>query len=88
MMTSREFLSRLRRALGTCVEGADVVDACSWNGFVQGLDSIQFIEIVIAIEEEFGVRVPDSDLSFDAVGDYNVLRNVITGLVDSTSGGD
>lgn len=80
-MTEREFCSRLRRAIAGCIDGADFVGADSWSRFVRELDSIQFIEIVVAIESEFGVAVPDTELSFQSFSDYGVLFDLIRRLL-------
>ncbi|WP_186375448.1 acyl carrier protein [Paenibacillus xylanexedens] len=48
-----------------------------------GLDSVQLIELVVAIEQRFGVAVFDDDLSPDLFDKYDRLCNYILNKVNA-----
>ncbi len=59
---------------------ADIDAAAPLFGGGLGLDSIDALELVVALEKKYGIRIPDEDVgkeafaSVDALADY-VLKN-------------
>ena len=60
---------------------ADIDPAAPLFGSGLGLDSIDALELVVALEKTYGIRIPDEDVgkeafaSVDALADY-ILRNI------------
>jgi len=60
---------------------ADIDPAAPLFGGGLGLDSIDALELVVALEKTYGIRIPDEDVgkeafaSVDALADY-ILRNI------------
>ena len=60
---------------------ADIDPAAPLFGGGLGLDSIDALELVVALEKKYGIRIPDEDVgkeafaSVDALAGY-ILRNV------------
>ncbi len=60
---------------------ADIDPAAPLFGSGLGLDSIDALELVVALEKKYGIRIPDEDVgkeafaSVDALAGY-VLKNV------------
>ncbi len=69
------------RTLSLEVETEEIDDADALFGGDLGLNSMATIELIVGLEEEFGIEVPDEDLRvelFDSVqtmADY--VRNVL-----------
>ncbi|MEE9523630.1 MAG: phosphopantetheine-binding protein [Thermodesulfovibrionales bacterium] len=42
-----------------------------------GLDSIDALELVVALEKTFGIRIPDEDVGRDAFGSVIVLADYV-----------
>lgn len=64
--TRRTTTLQLKEALIDCLalekEPADIPDDCLLFGVGLGLDSVDALEIVVAIESEFGLRVEDEHM--------------------------
>ncbi|MBO9463672.1 acyl carrier protein [Pelagimonas phthalicica] len=62
----QETTLKLKEALIDCLalekEPADIPDDCLLFGVGLGLDSVDALEIVVAIESEFGLRVEDEHM--------------------------
>lgn len=78
-MTEQDFVSRLRQVSLRVAKVICTED--SWTDFVTGLDSQTFIELVITIEQTFGISIPDEDLSHEVIANICVLRRLIDNLV-------
>jgi acyl carrier protein len=42
-----------------------------------GLDSIDALELVVALEKSFGIKIPDEDVGRDAFGSVSVLADYV-----------
>jgi acyl carrier protein len=42
-----------------------------------GLDSIDALELVVALEKTFGIKIPDEDVGRDAFGSVSVLADYV-----------
>lgn len=42
-----------------------------------GLDSIDALELVVALEKTFGIRIPDEDVGREAFGSVNMLADYV-----------
>ena len=42
-----------------------------------GLDSIDALELVVALEKNFGIRIPDEDVGREAFGSVNALADYV-----------
>lgn len=54
----------------TINENSDLIDDL-------GIDSIALINIVILIENEFSITLPDESLTFDSLRTYSSLKQII-----------
>lgn len=46
------------------------------------LDSLNFIRLVVLIEDEFGIEFDDSMLNYNEFADYDLLINYISKLIN------
>ncbi|WP_322767928.1 MULTISPECIES: acyl carrier protein, partial [unclassified Frankia] len=70
-MSQSEILAGLAAILEE-VAGVDPADATADKTFIDDLDvdSLSMVEVVVAAEEKFGVKIPDEDVkSLKTVGD-------------------
>jgi len=49
-------------------------------GGALGLDSVDALELVVALEKEFGIAIPNEELSADALGSVRKLAELVTRL--------
>ena len=47
-----------------------------------GIDSLTFITLIVAIEKEFGVEIPDENINLSILNDDQVFVSVVQQLVD------
>ena len=47
-----------------------------------GIDSLRFIEFIVAVEHEFGITIPDDALSMESVSSIDGFSSYIEALVD------
>ena len=50
-----------------------------------GMDSIKFISIVVAMEEAFGIEVPDEKLLITEMGTLNKMVDVVSTALGTTN---
>ena len=58
----RELTHRLKETLDLDRRTDEIPDDCLLFGVGLGLDSVDALEIVVAVEGEFGIRVEDEDM--------------------------
>lgn len=75
-----EFFNKVRRVASQFAND-DIFEREDWKHLVANVDSVQFIELIVALESEFRVAVPDEDLSFESFSDYERLYQVIFPLL-------
>jgi acyl carrier protein len=80
----RDLIAEVKRALITGLElelePDEIAEDCPLFGFGLGLDSIDALTLVVAIEDAFRIRVPEEDVQiFRSV-------NAITDFVDESAG--
>ncbi|MFT4009084.1 MAG: acyl carrier protein [Nocardioidaceae bacterium] len=71
MATAAEITTELAEIVNE-IAGVDVADVTAEKSFVDDLDvdSLSMVEIVVAAEEKFGVRIPDDEVkNLTTVGD-------------------
>jgi acyl carrier protein len=73
------FASVLREYLP--LAGADPLDPTA-RLVDLGLDSLNTVEILVRMEEEFNVQFPDEDLTVDTFASVGSLWSVLSALVD------
>jgi acyl carrier protein len=61
------------------VDPATIEDAQPLFGEGLGLDSIDALELVLGIEQEFGVKVEDEEMGQAALSSVNALADFVTG---------
>lgn len=44
-------------------------------------DSLSFVKLIIAIESEFGIEIPEDDIEFDIIGNYRNLKECVSNLI-------
>ena len=65
--------------INNAIEAAEIsVDHSSDDLSQLGMDSITFIRIVVAVEETFGIEVPDEYLLMTEMNTVDKIINVIT----------
>jgi len=55
----------------------DIKDNAPLFGEGLGLDSIDALELVVALEKEFSIKIPDEDVGKDAFTSVSALANYI-----------
>jgi len=82
-MTKPEIAQRAKELLisGLRLEitAADIVDGDAIFGAGLGLDSIDALEFVVLIEENFGVSIPDETVAKQALASIDALVDFVTG---------
>lgn len=82
-MTKPEIAQRAKELLisGLRLEitPADIVDGDAIFGAGLGLDSIDALEFVVLIEENFGVSIPDETVAKQALASIDALVDFVTG---------
>lgn len=56
---------------------ADIDPAAPLFGGGLGLDSIDALELVVALEKTYGIRIPDEDVGKDAFASVNALAEYV-----------
>jgi len=56
---------------------ADIEDGAPLFGEGLGLDSIDALELVVALEKTYGIRIPDEDVGREAFGSVNALADYV-----------
>ncbi len=59
------------------IEPGDIVDDAPLFGEGLGLDSIDALELVVAIEREYGVEIPDAEVGRRAFASINALADFV-----------
>lgn len=49
--------------------------------FALGVDSLNVVRIILAIEDEFNIQINDDDLSIDNLGTINSINNLISNIL-------
>jgi len=60
------------------VDPASIDDAAPLFGEGLGLDSIDALELVVGLEQEFGVQVPDEAVGREAFASVNALAEFVS----------
>lgn len=60
MNVTAEEIKTLIEETGALIEGESIVDDVALTD--QGVDSLDLINIYLAIEERYGIKIPDNDL--------------------------
>ena len=50
---------------------------------VIGIDSISFIQIVVALEENFEIEIPDEKLILEEIGTFNKITMVVASVLNA-----
>lgn len=53
---------------------------------VIGIDSISFIQIVVALEDNFEIEIPDEKLLMEEMGTFNKITMVVASALNSRVG--
>ena len=82
-MDQSELKSKIKRALLEELDlrgrsEADIDDAAPLFGEGLGLDSLDALQLAMAIEERFGVTVPEGEASREIFGSVNAIAAHIT----------
>jgi acyl carrier protein len=59
------------------VPAADIDPASPLFGSGLGLDSIDALELVVALEKTYGIKIPDEDVGKEAFASVNALADYI-----------
>lgn len=51
-----------------------------------GMDSISFIKMIVILEEEFNVEIPDSFLLFSEMNTVNKIKDILNSLIETDRG--
>jgi acyl carrier protein len=75
VLSLKELVIRTLRLEG--IEPKDIVAGDALFGEGLGLDSIDALELVVAIEREYGVEIPDAEVGRRAFASVNALAGFI-----------
>lgn len=81
-MEKQKLISELKELIITALKLEDMAPDDIDNdaplfGEGLGLDSIDALELVVALEKTFGIKIPDEDVGRDAFGSVNVLADYV-----------
>jgi acyl carrier protein len=80
------FEKKIREIVATNIKTTESIDTYDADGSLQdiGMDSLTFVRIVVAIENEFEIEFPDDKLIITEAGTIALLCN----LLESVLGGE
>lgn len=74
--------TRVIRILNKVIEGADITEKQSKKDLMKlGMDSYIFVNLIVCIEEEFKVEIPDGDLLMTKMNTVRKIVRVLEPLV-------
>lgn len=82
-MDVRERINNILYNMGFFIEQSE--DA---NLIEYGMDSLRFIELIVNIEQEFGIIIPDEALIIDNISSLNGFTTYIESFVEKSNDGD
>lgn len=53
-----------------------------------GMDSVAVIELIIGIEREFGIKIPQEYLNMEVFGNIDTIAGAVKNILDGRSGPD
>lgn len=63
------------------------IEICPWqldkDLTVMGMDSISFIQIVVALEDDFEIEIPDEKLRLEEMGTFNKITMVVASALNA-----
>lgn len=81
-MSSPEVVSRVRGVIADKTRLADVAEIpVDEDLFALGLDSLGAVNIILGVEEEFDLVIPDSLLSRDRTGSIGRIAELVDSLL-------
>lgn len=72
-----EIKNLIVRRLKLEIDPAGIVDDAPLFGEGLGLDSIDALELVVGLEQEFGISIPDEDVGREAFASVNALAEYV-----------
>lgn len=72
-----EIKNLIVRRLKLEIDPATIVDDAPLFGEGLGLDSIDALELVVGLEQEFGISIPDEDVGREAFASVNALAEYV-----------
>ena len=79
-------INKVIEILNASIENAELSsDKETANLTEQGMDSIAFVQIIVAIEEEFECEIPDSKLLITEMDTVEKIMNVLQTLYDEST---
>jgi acyl carrier protein len=86
MTTEDQVLSRVRRVIASVFGDDDVVvEASTTAADVEGWDSVSNIEVLVALEREFGIRFNTGEMA--TLANVGQLVTLIAGRLDQNAPG-
>lgn len=80
-----EFEAVLRECLDGLI-GADVQLRADSDLAMYSIDSLTVVRLMVAVEEAFGVSIPDEAITFEIFSSPGALWNVVYGLREESRG--
>ena len=78
-------VSLLRETLQIGAKADTLTEQSRLFGALPEFDSVAIISVVMAIEQEYGIEIPDRELSADVFETLGSLRQFISRKIDSSS---
>mgnify|MGYP001047502419 CR=1 FL=1 len=79
----REINSIIIEILRECISGIEISEKQEDSNLIElGLDSISLIHIIVAIEEKFGVEIPDEYLVLNEMDTINKIAHITYDMLD------
>lgn len=81
-----ELVERIKNIISTVLKvDKDKIDEISQDETLNrvGVDSVNFIEIVVSLEEEFNIAFEDDELLLQNLNTINKLQAIISGKLES-----
>lgn len=83
-----ELLNKISMIINSSVENALILpENLNENLCVLGMDSIDFIHVIVALEEEFDIEIPDEKLLITEMDTTAKIANVILDAIKSAKDG-
>lgn len=82
-MNSNEISEKVLDIIKTNIE----IEICPWqldeDLTVMGMDSVSFIQIVVALEDNFEIEIPDEKLLLEEMGTLNKITMVVASALNA-----
>lgn len=79
-MDIRKKIGKILYDMGFCIDSENDVNLLEY-----GMDSLQFIDFIISVEEEFGIIIPDEALLMENISSLNGFITYVESIIEENN---